>query len=129
MAAAAERPASIIVNWEPEQPVNMMELKSALAEKEVSTKIGAVKQIVSMITNGENLSNLFMTVTQYTATNNDHYLKKLLLLYWEVIDKRGPDGKLKPEMIMFWFVISHYIVSVSDYSLQQCASCESGASK
>jgi len=31
-------------------------------------------------------------------------LKKLLQFYWEVCPKTNPDGKLKQEMILVWYV-------------------------
>ena len=31
---------------------------------------------------------------------DDHALKKLLLIYWEIVPKHGPDGKLLHEMIL-----------------------------
>jgi coatomer subunit beta len=100
--AAAERSASIIINWEPSGTVNTNELKRLLMEKEIDSKVAAMKQIVSMMVNGENLNSMFMPVTQFAGPARDNSLKKLLLLYYEVIDKRGPDGRLKQEMIMVW---------------------------
>lgn len=31
---------------------------------------------------------------------DDHALKKLLLIYWEIVPKKGTDGKLLHEMIL-----------------------------
>jgi coatomer subunit beta len=31
-------------------------------------------------------------------------LKKLLHFYWEICPKTNPDGKLKQEMILVWYV-------------------------
>lgn len=74
-----------------------------LMKKSVDKKIDAMKQIITMINNGENLSQLFMSVIQLVVPEKNHTLRKLLLLYWEVIDKHGPDGKLKQEMILVWY--------------------------
>ena len=32
-------------------------------------------------------------------------LKKLLHFYWEICPKTNPDGKLKQEMILVWYVL------------------------
>lgn len=48
------------------------------------------------------MPKLLMTVIRFVVPSDDHKLKKLLLIYWEVIDKTGPDGKLLPEMILVW---------------------------
>lgn len=103
--SAPEKPSSIIVNWEPSAPVSTMELKNQLQEKDAEPKVAALKQIIAMLTNGENLASLFMPVTQHVATAKDHYLKRLLLLYWEVIEKRQGDGTLNPLMILFWYAV------------------------
>ena len=41
-----------------------------------------------------------MTVIRYCLPSNDHQIKKLLLIFWEIVPKRGPDGKLLHEMIL-----------------------------
>jgi hypothetical protein len=33
----------------------------------------------------------------------DKTMKKLLLLFWELCEKTGPDGKLLHEMILVWY--------------------------
>ena len=46
------------------------------------------------------MPKLLMTVIRFCVTSDNHMIKKLMLIYWEVIDKTGPDGKLLPEMIL-----------------------------
>jgi len=46
------------------------------------------------------MPKMLMVVIRFIVPSDDHKLKKLLLIYWEVIDKTGPDGKLLPEMIL-----------------------------
>ena len=53
-----------------------------------------------MILNGERLPNLLMTIIRFTLPSNDHAIKKLLLIVWEVWPKTTPDGKLLHEMIL-----------------------------
>lgn len=43
----------------------------------------------------------FQSIIRFVMPNHDnHQLKKLLLVFWEIIPKHGPDGKLLPEMIL-----------------------------
>jgi vesicle coat complex subunit len=35
-------------------------------------------------------------------------LKKLLHFYWEICPKTNPDGKLKQEMILVWYVLGFW---------------------
>ena len=54
-----------------------------------------------MILNGEKFPpNMLMTVIRYALPSQDHQIKKLLLIFWEIVPKRGPDGKLLHEMIL-----------------------------
>jgi len=54
--------------------------------------------------NGEPQQNLLMTIIRYVLPSSYKPLKKLLLYYWEVIDKHDKEGKLLPEMILMWYV-------------------------
>jgi len=49
---------------------------------------------------GENLNSLLMHVIRFAMPAQDHEIKKLLLIYWEMFDKRNDQGKLLPEMIL-----------------------------
>eukprot|EP00965_Chrysotila_dentata_P243261 6205327-Pleurochrysis_carterae.AAC.1 len=61
-----------------------------------------MKTLISLQLNGEVMPKLLMTVIRFVVPSDDHKLKKLLLIYWEVVDKTGSDGKLLPEMILVW---------------------------
>eukprot|EP00003_Mantamonas_plastica_P009988 TRINITY_DN1936_c0_g1_i5.p1 TRINITY_DN1936_c0_g1~~TRINITY_DN1936_c0_g1_i5.p1 ORF type:complete len:283 (-),score=89.52 TRINITY_DN1936_c0_g1_i5:88-936(-) len=53
-----------------------------------------------MTLNGEPIPQLLMTIIQYVTSEKDHTIKKLLLLYWESVEKLDDKGKLLPEMIL-----------------------------
>jgi len=76
------------------------ELASGLESPDVKTKVATMKKIIILMLNGEQLGTLLMKVIQYVVPNEDKMLKKLLYLYLEAVDKRGPDGHLLPEMIL-----------------------------
>ena len=50
--------------------------------------------------NGERLPSLLMTIIRFVLPCNDHQIKKLLLIFWEIWPKTSPDGKLLHEMIL-----------------------------
>ena len=68
--------------------------------RQVEKKISGLKTLISLTLNGEVMPKLLMTVIRFCVTSDNHMIKKLMLIYWEVIDKTGPDGKLLPEMIL-----------------------------
>ena len=76
------------------------ELQKLLESPKVKDKLSALKTTILMLLNGESLPNLLMTVIRYCITNEDHHIKKMLSLYWEVCTKYDSSGKLLPEMIL-----------------------------
>lgn len=43
-----------------------------------------------------------MTIISHVVPTQYKPLKKLLLYFWEITDKRSKDGKLLPEIILLW---------------------------
>ena len=41
-----------------------------------------------------------MTIIRFVMPSHDHMIKKLLLIFWEVVPKYTPDGKMLHEMIL-----------------------------
>lgn len=63
----------------------------------------AVRECILLVSSGAPLpAGVLMTVIRFIMTHPDKYLKKLLLLFWEVIEKTSPSGGLLPEMILVW---------------------------
>ena len=80
----------------------IQDLKKNLEFGDDLQKIEALKQAISLMLAGEKLPQLLMTIIRFVLTTRNHIIKKLLLLYWEVVDMVGPDGQLLPEMILVW---------------------------
>jgi coatomer subunit beta len=81
---------------------SIAELRQMLESTEDDKKCAAMKHIITGMLNGERLNNLLMHVIRFACTSNHHQLKKLLMVYWECVDKRDASGKLLPEMILVW---------------------------
>ena len=67
---------------------------------DVRCKIDALKKVIQMILNGEKMQGLLMTVIRFVMPLHDHTIKKLLLVFWEVVPKYSQDGKMLQEMIL-----------------------------
>lgn len=68
---------------------------------DVKSKTESLKKLIYMILNGEKFPpNMLMTIIRYILPCTDHTIKKLLLIFWEIVPKRGPDSKLLHEMIL-----------------------------
>jgi coatomer subunit beta len=54
-----------------------------------------------MMLNGEKLNqSMLMYVIRFCLPTADHFLKKLLLIFWEIVPKTNAEGKLLHEMIL-----------------------------
>ena len=67
---------------------------------DLKAKIEALKQSIKLIVSGERMPGLLMTVIRFVLPLQDHTVKKLLLVFWEIVPKTTPDGKLMQEMIL-----------------------------
>lgn len=67
---------------------------------DVKSKTEALKKVIIMILNGEKLPGLLMTIIRFVLPLQDHTIKKLLLVFWEIVPKTTPDGRLLQEMIL-----------------------------
>lgn len=79
-------------------------------------KIEALKKTINMILAGEKLPNLLMIIIRFVLPLQDHTIKKLLLIFWEIVPKTTPDGKLLQEMILvcdaYRKVIKNFVLQV-----------------
>lgn len=99
MAAPVEKSCSMLV-WS-DKPAALNEIKEALEGGDALAKQAAMKSVIMLLLNGENLSpQIFITIVRYVLPSEDHLVQKLLLLYMEIIDKTDSSGKLLPEMIL-----------------------------
>ncbi|KAM8938976.1 coatomer subunit beta isoform 2-T2 [Pelodytes ibericus] len=82
------------------EPPSEITLKTDLEKGDVKSKTEALKKVIIMILNGEKLPGLLMTIIRFVLPLQDHTIKKLLLVFWEIVPKTTPDGKLLQEMIL-----------------------------
>lgn len=82
-----------------EQP-SEMQLKQDLENGDNPVKIAALKKVIQLILNGERLPGILMTVIRFVMPSEDHTIKKLLLVFWEIVPKTTAEGKLLQEMIL-----------------------------
>lgn len=98
--ALAEGPCYTIINSSDSEPINEMQLKQDLEKGDVNLKIETLKKVIQLLLNGERLSGLLMTIIRFVLPLQNHTIKKLLLIFWEIVPKTSSDGKLLQEMIL-----------------------------
>mgnify|MGYP001449036826 CR=1 FL=1 len=85
-----------------EAGAQVAELKQLLEKGDDDTRIAAMKRILGLMANGDAMPQLLMFVIRFVMPSKNKTLKKLLLLYYEIAQKKNPDGKLKQEFILIW---------------------------
>lgn len=96
----AEVPCYTIINSPDLDVPNEMQLKQDLEKGDTNVKIETLKKVIQLLLNGERLSGLIMTIIRFVLPVQNHTIKKLLLIFWEIVPKTSPDGKLLQEMIL-----------------------------
>ena len=97
----AELPCYTLINVPSDfEAPNEMQLKQDLEKGDTKTKIEALRKTIYMILNGDKLPGMLMTIIRFVLPSQDHTLKKMLLIFWEICPKTYPDGKLMQEMIL-----------------------------
>ncbi|KAL6265606.1 coatomer subunit beta [Pogonomyrmex barbatus] len=101
MSTITEQPCYTLINIPTDtEPLNELQLKHDLEKGNVQTKIDALKKTIHMILSGERLPGLLMTIIRFVLPLQNHTIKKLLLIFWEIVPKTSADGKLLQEMIL-----------------------------
>ena len=98
LAGQTETYCTVLVSYD--KAFNANQIKEALEGGGAKEKREAMKKCVYLMLNGENMSQLFMTIVRYVLPSEDHTIQKLLLLYLEQLQKKDSQGKLLPEMIL-----------------------------
>lgn len=91
------------------------EIKDALEKGDVRIRADALKSIIRLHVNGESQNHLIMTIIRYIIPVEDHLIKKLVLYFWEVIDKRGTDGNLLPVIILICSFLRNDLLHPNEY--------------
>ncbi|XP_052751262.1 coatomer subunit beta [Galleria mellonella] len=99
--ASVEQPCYTLINFPTDtEPHNEMQLKLDLEKGDTKKKIEALKKTIGIILSGEKIPGLLMIIIRFVLPLQDHTIKKLLLIFWEIVPKTTPDGKLMQEMIL-----------------------------
>eukprot|EP00179_Madagascaria_erythrocladioides_P021950 CAMPEP_0198360162 /NCGR_PEP_ID=MMETSP1450-20131203/137308_1 /TAXON_ID=753684 ORGANISM="Madagascaria erythrocladiodes, Strain CCMP3234" /NCGR_SAMPLE_ID=MMETSP1450 /ASSEMBLY_ACC=CAM_ASM_001115 /LENGTH=485 /DNA_ID=CAMNT_0044067135 /DNA_START=90 /DNA_END=1543 /DNA_ORIENTATION=+ len=96
----ADKTCSVLVHYDKSQPPSVSELRAKLERGDDGSKIEALKAVVTLTLHGESLPGILMTIIRFVLPSRNHMIKKLLLVYLEVIEKVDAHGKLRPEMIL-----------------------------
>ena len=86
-----------------------------LESKDEAVKVDALKALIASLVNGEQYPKLLMSVIKFCLHSESHAIKKLLLLYWEVVEKKNKEGVLLHEMILVCNALKNNITHPNEY--------------
>jgi coatomer subunit beta len=97
---------------EPPQSSDLITIfqKGTLEEKKEN-----LKTLVKLINSDENYPRLIMPVLTNLQQLQDHDIKKILFLYWEIIEKTNYDGTIKEELILACNALRKDLLSPNEY--------------
>ena len=109
MSADPQKLSSFLIELGKQATASITDIKAQLENKDVGVKIAAMKDVLTLLANGRPLPQLLMTIIRFIVPSEDHMLKKLTLLYWEVVDKTDSKGNLLAEMILVWLACLFFL--------------------
>lgn len=111
----SEKYCWVLVHAEKSEPPTADELGKKLESKSDKVKVEALEELILLMINGEPYTKLLMTVIRFVVTSNDHRVKKLLMIYWELVEKTKENGDLKEEMILVCNALRNDLMHPNEY--------------
>mmetsp|Transcript_68866 Transcript_68866/g.222588 ORF Transcript_68866/g.222588 Transcript_68866/m.222588 type:complete len:1017 (-) Transcript_68866:232-3282(-) len=115
MSTESEKHCTILIHYEKGVPPTSDEIAKRLENKKESVKAEALEELCLLMINGESYPKLLMTVIRFVVTSNDHAVKKLLMIYWEIVEKCKDNGDLKEEMILVCNALRQDLMHPNEY--------------
>jgi coatomer subunit beta len=115
MSSALERQCTLLIHRDTAQD-DTETLKASLEASDIDVKTDALKRLIVCHLNGDPIPGMLMMVIRYILPHEDTHLRKMGLLFLEVCDKHGPDGKLLPEMILVCNMVRNELVHANEYT-------------
>ena len=84
--------------------------------RDPSQQLAALKDLIRYQSSGDMPpESVLMTTIQYISTSQDHALKKLLFLYYEIVETRDRKGELKQEFLLICDALRNDLLHPNEY--------------
>lgn len=113
--SAIDKNCTFLISTDKASGIQQEDICKDLESNDVSIKIRGLKNAIMALLGNENMPRVPMAVIRFCITQDDHQLKKILMLYWEIVPKYGADGKLLPEMILVCNALRNDLNSPNEY--------------
>ena len=109
-----EKPCYLYIDEEPLS--SYRDVLKKISSKVIPDKQEALQTVLGSMVNDDNYpEDLMINVIHHLTIVDDIKIKKMLFLFWEVIDKHKPDGKMKDEIILLCNGIRKDLDSPNEY--------------
>lgn len=115
MSDETEKYCTFLIHSEKAEQHDEEDITKRLESKKDSVKVEALEELLLLMLNGERFPKMLMTVIRFVVTSNDHRLKKLLMLFWEVVEKLKANGELMEEMILVCNALRNDLMHPNEY--------------
>lgn len=110
-----EQLCPFIIANDVESAPKVIEMQATFSEGKIEDKVIALQQLIKLIIQDNSYPNLMMSVLKYLVPSDDHEIKKLLLLYWETVEKLKPDGTVRDELLLACNTIRKDLLHSNEY--------------
>ena len=109
-----EKPCYLYIDEEPLS--SYRDVLKKISSKVIPDKQDALQTLLGSMVNDDNYpEDLMINVIHHLTIVDDIKIKKMLFLFWEVIDKHKPDGTMKDEIILLCNGIRKDLDSPNEY--------------
>lgn len=105
----------LIIDYDVQSPPSSTEIAKLLEKGNEEEKLDAMKTLILMILQDEHFPRMIMTIVQHAMRVDSKEMKKLLMIYWESIEKTNPDGTIKDEMVMLCNALRNDLLSPNEF--------------
>lgn len=105
----------LIIDYDVQSPPSSTEIAKLLEKGSEEEKLDAMKTLILLILSDEHFPRMIMTVVQHAMRVDSTEMKKLLILYWETIEKTNSDGTIKDEMVMLCNALRNDLLSPNEF--------------
>mmetsp|Transcript_2992 Transcript_2992/g.8748 ORF Transcript_2992/g.8748 Transcript_2992/m.8748 type:complete len:129 (+) Transcript_2992:164-550(+) len=110
---------TVLFNIEKKDAPTQDEILKLLESSDDKIKVKALKSAVLMMLAGEPMPKILMTVIRFCINTDSHELKKILMLFWEIVPKYDSGQK---------YVTPYEMTLIIQMSLCEALCCVSSAS-
>src|SRR3989338_6610836 len=111
---AQEQSSTLLIHFEGGSQ-SVAEIKEALEKGDMRTKNEMMKKLIMLQLNGEPQNHLIMHVMKFCLPKADHDMKKLLVYFWECVDKTDGNGEVLPEIILMCSALREDLQHPNEY--------------